>query len=322
MRKIKFVTVLMPVFNGAEYVKYAMKSILNQTFRDFEFLIIDDGSTDGTAEIVSTFKDTRINYQLIKHGGLGNALNYGLHIAAYDWVARMDADDLSHPLRLEKQIHILNNFDCDVISCKYAMFTNKKLLYTVAVAEKHEDIKRRLALHSEISHPGVLYNRKIILEAGGYSPGVFEDYELWLRVKDRVKFYITPDVLCFVNYRSNSYSRKNQHRNNIEIYNIQAPYYDSDISAEFMLRSKDIDLVRGWREFFYGDRNKARIYWNKTIFKSLNLRLITGYLLTFLGDQLLSLIKENRIRFRVQYLFNYYSTINRELRLALSDLLA
>lgn len=77
------------------FYKKAITSILNQTYKDFEFLIIDDGSTDNTESIVKSFNDNRINYQRIEHIGIGAASNYGLKQAKYDWIARMDADDIS-----------------------------------------------------------------------------------------------------------------------------------------------------------------------------------------------------------------------------------
>ncbi|MBK7981678.1 MAG: glycosyltransferase family 2 protein [Ignavibacteriae bacterium] len=94
------ISVLLPVYNGEKYLSQSIKSILNQTFRDFEFIIVDDGSIDNTEKIVSSFHDTRIKYIKKDHTGLADTLNYGLKLANYDWVARMDADDISLPNRL------------------------------------------------------------------------------------------------------------------------------------------------------------------------------------------------------------------------------
>jgi len=102
------VTVLMTVYNGEKYLAEAIDGILNQTFRDFEFLIINDGSTDGSREIIKAYKDPRINLvDNERNIGLTASLNRGLRLAAGEYVARQDADDISLPERLEKQISIL-----------------------------------------------------------------------------------------------------------------------------------------------------------------------------------------------------------------------
>ena len=104
-------TVLMPTYNSCQYIETAIKSVLNQTYKDLELLIVDDGSTDDTESSISEFSDTRIRYIKKEHEGLAASLNYGLKIAKHDWVSRMDADDISHPKRLEKQISILEKDD-------------------------------------------------------------------------------------------------------------------------------------------------------------------------------------------------------------------
>ncbi|HKQ33129.1 MAG TPA: glycosyltransferase family A protein, partial [Thermodesulfobacteriota bacterium] len=102
------VTVLMTVYNGEKFLNEAIDGILNQTFRDFEFLIINDGSTDGSREIIKSYKDPRINLVDNESNiGLTASLNRGLSLAGGEYIARQDADDISLPERLEKQISIL-----------------------------------------------------------------------------------------------------------------------------------------------------------------------------------------------------------------------
>ncbi|MCP8319033.1 MAG: glycosyltransferase, partial [Candidatus Methylarchaceae archaeon HK01B] len=98
------ITILMSVYNGEKYLREAIDSILNQTFKDFEFLIINDGSTDRTVEILRSYHDSRIKIITNeKNMGLTKSLNKGLKIARSEYVARMDADDISYPRRLEVQ---------------------------------------------------------------------------------------------------------------------------------------------------------------------------------------------------------------------------
>src|SRR5690606_30041678 len=101
---IIMITVLMPVYNAEKYLREAIDSVLNQTFKNFEFLIIDDGSNDASVEIIESYKDSRI--RLIHNqtnSGISYTLNRGIHLSSFDLIARMDADDISHKQRLEKQ---------------------------------------------------------------------------------------------------------------------------------------------------------------------------------------------------------------------------
>lgn len=103
------ITVLMSVYNGEKYLSEAVESILNQTFKDFEFLIINDASTDNTRKILKSYKDSRIKIITNKKNlGLTKSLNKGLEIAKGEYIARQDADDISAPERLDKQYHYLN----------------------------------------------------------------------------------------------------------------------------------------------------------------------------------------------------------------------
>jgi glycosyltransferase involved in cell wall biosynthesis len=104
-----YVTVLMPVYNTEMYLKEAIDSILNQTFRDFEFIVINDGSTDSTSDIIESYSDPRIIYlQNEKNLGVATSLNKGLSIAKGTYIARMDGDDVSRCDRLEKQVAFMD----------------------------------------------------------------------------------------------------------------------------------------------------------------------------------------------------------------------
>src|SRR3712207_1463638 len=113
------VTVLMPVFNAEKYIRKSIESILNQTFKSFEFLIIDDGSRDNSAGIVRSYADSRIRFiQNDKNLGITATLNKGIELASCELIARMDADDFSYPQRLERQYaYFQKHPDCALVSC-------------------------------------------------------------------------------------------------------------------------------------------------------------------------------------------------------------
>lgn len=193
------VTVLMPVYNGARYVQATIATILEQTFTDFEFLIIDDGSTDATEDIVRTFKDDRIrllkNQERLK---LSGALNRGLEEANGKFVARMDADDLAVPDRLETQVRLLNNSP-DVGVCggwiqKFGMGRKEVNRFP----ESAELVKAYALFDCPLAHPTVMLRKSFFDQYelrynGAYYPT--EDYELWSRCLELFPCVNIPRVL-------------------------------------------------------------------------------------------------------------------------------
>src|SRR5438270_5027187 len=107
--KEPLVSVVMTVYNAQEYLNMAIDSILNQTYRNLEFIIIDDGSTDNSGHIIEAYNDSRIKYTPQKNRGLAAALNKGIGVARGKYIARMDHDDISYRTRLEKQVEFLEN---------------------------------------------------------------------------------------------------------------------------------------------------------------------------------------------------------------------
>src|SRR5947208_1991791 len=97
------ISVVMPVWNGEEFVGAAIESILTQTFPDFELIIVDDGSTDATPEFVGSYDDSRLKYHRLEHAGIVVALNFGVSVARADWIARQDVDDIALPQRFQMQ---------------------------------------------------------------------------------------------------------------------------------------------------------------------------------------------------------------------------
>jgi glycosyltransferase involved in cell wall biosynthesis len=314
------VTVLMPAYNSAELLSCSIKSILNQTYKEFEFLIIDNASKDNTREVIDSFKDPRIVYHRIEERGIGNALNFGLQAASSDIIIRMDADDISLPERIEKQLKFFlkQKQEC-IASCSYGVFESarkgKNLRFIINVNTAHDSIRKRLALHSELIHPGFIFRKATLIEAGGYNNTVFEDYDLLLRVKDRVKFYNLNEILLLYRYSTISESRKNIKEKNKIVYEIQKPYYEKGLAEEFNIDKKDVNEIRGWREYFYGDKRRARSYWKRYgIQLSGKPRVIFAFLISFLPENFFIKFKEKRIRLRISYLLNYYNSGYRQLR--------
>lgn len=183
------VTVLMPVYNGEHYLREAIESILNQSFSEFEFLVIDDGSTDHSAEIVASYNDPRI--RVLRNGrnlGLIATLNSGIEIAKGEYIARMDCDDVSLPERLEKQVAYLDeNPDCAVIATHVMLMDEsgapRGTWSDDAKTATYGEIRSFLPKANCIAHPSVMI-RTEILKRYRYNPAqtAAEDYDLWLRL--------------------------------------------------------------------------------------------------------------------------------------------
>lgn len=198
------ISVLMPVYNGDKYLGEAIESILNQTFSNFEFIIINDGSTDKTEDIIQSYTDSRIvyiknenNLQLIK------SLNKGLAVAKGKYLARMDADDISLPERLKIQHSIFYNYiGIDIVNIKFKyLLSNGKTRNSHCLSLGFESISFVHIYESMICHPGVMVKTNLIKQYGYTDhPKCYhiEDWELWVRMlKDgRICYTIeTPLIL-------------------------------------------------------------------------------------------------------------------------------
>jgi cellulose synthase/poly-beta-1,6-N-acetylglucosamine synthase-like glycosyltransferase len=186
------ITVLLPAWNALATLPRAVESIRTQTFRDWELLVINDGSTDGSTEWLDAIasRDDRIRVIHAPHRGLVATLNEGLHTARGTWIARMDADDESFPNRLADQAALLESDpDLGVVGCRIAFGGDR---HAAGGYARHVDwlnsvlTPQQIAIHrfveSPFAHPSVLFRRACVEQHGGYRDGPFpEDYELWLR---------------------------------------------------------------------------------------------------------------------------------------------
>jgi glycosyltransferase involved in cell wall biosynthesis len=204
------VTVLMTVYNCSQYILTSINSILKQSYGNFEFLIIDDGSEDNSEEIIRSLKSEKIRFIKLKHVGRSAALNYGLKEAKYDWVALMDSDDIAVPERLEKEVKLINKSNKDIIFSDSVFFKNKKIQFLNMINTEKEDLKRKIELRGHICNSSVLYNRIFILGNGGYNENLdhSEDFELWIRLLNKGNFVHLNEFLLFMRIRDNSLSTK------------------------------------------------------------------------------------------------------------------
>jgi glycosyltransferase involved in cell wall biosynthesis len=207
------VSVLMAVYNGERYLKPALESILAQSFEDFEFIIVDDGSTDRSPALLQqcAARDARIRLIWVPHTGLTRSLNQGLAIATGEFVARMDADDIARPQRFARQVEFLTTHpDVALVGCGYDLIDEKdRILETVVpVAEDRAIQDRHLRGLTTICHPCVMARRQSLSSIGGYDESypVAQDLDLYLRIGETGKVANLPAILMKYRYHSDSTS--------------------------------------------------------------------------------------------------------------------
>ena len=248
------VTVLMSVYNGEKYLKEAIDSILNQTFKDFEFLIINDCSTDNTVAIILSYHDPRI--RLInnkKNVGITCSLNKGIKLSKGAYIARMDGDDISYPQRLEKEISIIEkDKEIGMVTSWIDEFgsINKHSDYFIIVRTVNapEEIFYTLLFHNCIVHSTVLFKKELVLSLGGYDESYkqSQDYDLWIKISRISKIVKIREALLARRSHENTISRRSiEQKLNADKIFLKNMYklIPNDISQEILLQIR-YNIVR------------------------------------------------------------------------------
>ena len=268
MSNTPLVSVLMPCYNNADYIGEAIESILCQSLQDFELIVLDDCSTDNSAEIISSFADERIVYHCNERNmGLANNLNIGLEIARGKYIVRMDGDDISLPDRLKTQIDFLETHpDIDLCSCGMEMFGKDNKVWIRET--DYEQVKITMLFYSPILHASSVWRRSSFERHNlYYRQGTFpaEDYDLWARAIFHCKLVNIPQVLY--KYRihgeqvtkTDSRSSLREHRIRTEYLRRALPSLsDDDVYAiiQSMEKKKSSlrDMNNAFRRMLYSNR--------------------------------------------------------------------
>ena len=255
MEKNPKISVLMPTYNTKkEYLFESIKSILNQTYSDFEFLILDDGSTESSHDLIDSFNDRRIKYIYIADNrGAAEARNNLMAIARGEYIAIMDSDDVSLPTRFEKQVKYLDeNAGVSVLGTYFERFPEKKIEKFITEPKYFDILKNNC-----IANPTVMYRRSDFEKYNlHYTPNIVcEDYEMWSRAIRCLKIVNLPEVL--LKYR----------------------WHGENISIKKSDKTKEQDsLIRGnMLEFLTSDK-----VIQSEIIKTINVRKTKFYLFGFL----------------------------------------
>ncbi len=204
------VSVIMACYNAEKTLSQAVESILCQTFRDFEFIIVNDASTDNTTDILHYYQARDNRVILVNNDiniGLAASLNRALLVSKGRFIARMDADDVANPKRLEKQLDfMLQHSAIDVLGTAIKKIDRRDdtPLGVAFLSETHDDIVSKIFIKPPVYHPTIMIKKSVFEAYGYYDENIRwgEDADLWYRIYDKVRFHNLPDVLLTYRVKS------------------------------------------------------------------------------------------------------------------------
>jgi glycosyltransferase involved in cell wall biosynthesis len=243
------ISVIMPAYNAERFIAEAIESVLAQTYKDFEFIILDDGSKDRTLEIAQSYarRDSRVRVESHPNMGLAATENKGLALAANEWIARMDADDVLMPNRLESNLAFLEEHpECTVVGgwCRHIDTRGRIIGKTRSSMTTHEAVQALCDANEMISFNccTALFRKSAVLAIGGYRPqfSVTEDADMWTRLLEAGhKILIQPEYLAL--YRI--------HDGSVSVARAQFQRKQLRWAKDCMLRRRRGEAELSWEEF-------------------------------------------------------------------------
>ncbi len=309
-KKIENISVLMPAYNCSKYIESSIRSILKQSFKNFELLIINDGSTDNTENIIKKIQDNRIRYYFTEHQGTSAALNYGAVLCRYEWIARIDSDDLNTVNRLERQIkYIEENPEVDILSSWSVYFKDPaKVLFLLREPIYHNKINKYLDLHNPINQSSLLIRKSILAESKyDESFDAYEDFELMYRLREKYRIAIIPEFLVYTRLRKDSRTNTGSSDRLFEMLSTSAfkKMIESKSKGDHFYWAQ----VTAWLNYFYGSRKLARGY----LKNSKSLKNFTAYCTTFLPDKYFIKFINSHLKYRIKAIIENKSRYKKEL---------
>jgi|688.fasta_scaffold16276_5 glycosyltransferase involved in cell wall biosynthesis len=211
------ISIILPVFNGQNYLQECINSIIQQDFKEFELIIINDGSHDLSEQIILNISDSRIKYFFKINTGLADTLNFGVSKSKFDYICRIDQDDIMRHDRLTKQLEFLQNNPNKMGVCSYALKINSQNKVVghlkPKVSKKWDEFQ--LIFQNNLIHSAMMLRKENLLVLGGYTVDMSlqppEDFELWSRYMQKYPnpFGLIPEFLTYYRINQNSMSRTN-----------------------------------------------------------------------------------------------------------------
>ena len=228
MNDTPLISIIMPVYNGTKYLPKAISSVLGQTYKNFEFIIVDDGSEENIEEIVNGFSDDRIKFFKREHAGISTQLNFGLEMAKGEFIARMDSDDSCLPERLDKQISFL--FDHPEISVVGSNIIyideNDEIIQNREYPEHNAAIAEAMPILASVCHPAIMLRADVFKSVGKYAEDAppVEDLEIFLRMIEKgIQFYNIQECLLYYRFKR-KYDYEKYDKQNIRSFEVGFKY--------------------------------------------------------------------------------------------------
>ena len=204
------VSIITTTYNGEKYIEKAVGSMLSQTFKNFEYIIVDDGSTDSTVEKLQQINDSRIRIIQQKNQGQTKALITGIEQAQGELIARIDQDDYSLPTRLMCQVEFLDTHP-EVVLCGsrfQELYDDKLVPQRVPFAQTNDEIKKIISRFNPLAHSAIMFHRDAYLKVGGYDKNfaIGMDYDLFIRLMGIGEVHNIKEVLTIIRMHSESNS--------------------------------------------------------------------------------------------------------------------
>lgn len=261
------ISVVMSVYNNIEYIDDAVNSILNQTFKNFEFIILEDGSNDGSREKLIAYAEQDSRIQLIlneKNKGLTKNLNHGIEIAQGKYIARMDGDDIAHPSRFEEQYQYMEaNDNVVLIGSGYYTIDNNSKRYRLTLDSYETLVTRWMSIFTPpLMHPCSMYRKALIEKGLRYNEEAFpaEDFDFWSRIIREGDCFVLPKALIDYRLHENNISatkRTEQLQRTQTIVKDNLHYYFADESFTENEFAHLLQYLYSDIEFTYSDTVKV-----------------------------------------------------------------
>lgn len=267
--KEQFISVIMPVYNGEKYIKEAIESILNQTYKKFEFIIINDCSTDNTEAIIKSYDDPRIVYIKNENNlGVAASLNNGLKIAKGEFIARMDADDITVSERLYLQLDFMNKHsDIGICGTNMGSFIESpdNILNEINYSEYDENIKVNMLFRQVFSHPTVMIRTNILLDNNikyNESYDKAEDYKLWYDILKVSKAHNLQKLLYLYRLHNNQVTKNSVTEVRRSALKVRNALFD-DMNIDEKYRETYINLSYGQRKYSMTEYKQVKRFFNE-----------------------------------------------------------
>ena len=219
------VSVLTSVYNGENYIAQCVDSVLNQTFRNFEYIVLDDGSTDQTLKILKKYSDPRLRIIHQKNLGIPRSLNKGVSLCHSDLIAHLDADDYVRSDWLGKQFEFMSqNKDVAFCGSRFEELFNGSLYpQSYPFLETDHEIRHNLCYINSVPHSFIIFRKSLFLKVGGYDPKlvIAHDYDLWIRLLEKGKGHNWNESLGVARIHGLSTSKKKERTMILEVFIVQ-----------------------------------------------------------------------------------------------------